>query len=104
MTDFTNEWLARKDNVRMSCGDSIVREHMVMNDGFRMSVQASKYHYCTPQKTNAESYDTVEIAFSNRREELLEPYGDYSDVFGYVPVEVANEIIEKHGGLKKEDD
>lgn len=60
--------------------------------------------YCTP-RTNLESgeYETCEVGFPNQREELLMPYAEDPEtptetVYGYVPVTLVEQIIEKHGG------
>ena len=31
--------------------DCIVRNHIICKDGFEVSVQASKHHYCYPRET-----------------------------------------------------
>ena len=77
------------------------------NDGFSMSVQAHEYNYCSPRVDPADTdyYFEVEVGFPSEREELLMEYvEDYDNptetVYGYVPVEVVQEVIEKHGGIK----
>ena len=85
---------------------------IVCEDGFAMSVQASVNHYTSPRRDfdDARMYDKMEVGFPNMEEELLKPYVDaYSDeeidylnsVYGFVPVEIINEVIVKHGGLKR---
>lgn len=82
-------------------------------DGFRMSVQASSYHYCQPRIDNAAFYTHYEVGFPSAIEPLLgaymerlwrdddEPEQDPTQsVYPCVPVRVVAEIIEKHGGLK----
>jgi len=78
---------------------------LVCNDGFSMSVQASKYHYCSPREANAFPYSAMEIGFPSRRIPEAHDYAEdkkrhTKTVFGWVPVEVINEIIKKHGGIK----
>ena len=82
----------------------IPRPHIFCKDGFKMSVQAGDSLYCTP-RTNLESgeYETCEVGFPNQREELLMPYAEDPEtttetVYGYVPVTLVEQIIEKHGG------
>lgn len=67
-------------------------------DGFTVSVQASWSAYCIP-RSDAPPYTHVEVGYPSQHEPLLEPYedGEGSDVFGYVPVEVVEKIIDKHG-------
>jgi hypothetical protein len=69
-------------------------------DGFTMSIQASKYHYCTP-RTDVGPYTHVEIGFPSEAEPLLIPYADSPEnptdtVYGYVPREVVEAVIAKH--------
>jgi hypothetical protein len=79
---------------------------VICKDGFQMSVQVSKRHYCTPRIDGAEFYIRVEVGYPNRPEPLLYEFAvdderPETGVYGYVPVEVVNAVIEKHGGLKK---
>lgn len=75
-------------------------------DGFEMSVQASRFHYCTPRETlKSGNYDAWEIGFPSAKEEALLPYIDDGDkdptdtVYGYVPTELVDAVLEKHGGI-----
>ena len=84
------------------------RPQIVCQDGFAVSVQASGGHYCSPRKNfeDARMYDTMELGYPNMGESLLLPYAEDSynpteTVYGYVPVEIINEVITKHGGLKR---
>ena len=78
-------------------------ETVVCADGFEMSVQASRGHYCRPRE-DAGPYTAVEIGFPNRRDELLMPHIELADqpplesVYPYVPANVVMEVILKHGG------
>lgn len=54
-------------------------------------------------------YESVELGFPSEEDELINEYAegddyDYDDytnrVYGYVPVEVVEKLIEKHGGFK----
>lgn len=79
-------------------------------DGFRMSVQASSFHYCYPRIDNAPFYMEYEVGYPSTAEALLMPYLEYgsetpltSSVYAYVPTEVVASIIHKHGGLKKKE-
>ena len=77
-------------------------------DGFSMSVQVSSCHYCKPREDDETEYTHVEVGYPSQDEELLLPFADEweedgviqtSGVYGYVPVEVVDAIIEKHGGI-----
>ena len=72
-------------------------------DGFTMSVQAHGGAYCSPRTNNAEKYTAVEVGFPNREEPLLLDFAEDPDkptqtVYPYVPVDVVNKLIKKHGG------
>lgn len=73
-------------------------------DGFSMSVQASQFAYCEPREDGVDSYTHVEVGFPSEAEPLLmgwveDPERPTDTVYGWVPVEVVREVIEKHGGL-----
>ena len=74
-------------------------------DGFRMSVQASGFHYCTPRVDDAEAYTACEIGRISQAEPLfmewLEvPGGNpMKNVYAYVPSHVIAQVIAKHGGM-----
>lgn len=72
---------------------------VVCTDGFRMSVQASVYMMCEPKTDNAMSYKSVEIGYPSKHEPLLDDFIDSDGIAGYVPIELVDEIIQKHGGF-----
>lgn len=86
--------------------------HIVCNDWFKMSVQASHFHYCEPRKTIYSKthfiYTSMEVWLPSKKEDLLMEYIFNTEnkptqaVYGQVPVEVIKQIIEKHWGFKKE--
>ena len=86
-------------------GVYVLSPHIFCEDGFEMSVQAGSGLYSAPRE-NLESgeYTACEVSFPNRKEELLMPYAEEDpetptdSVYAYVPVEVIEQIIEKHGG------
>ena len=88
--------------------DEIIQENrprLLCNDGFSISVQASSFHYCKPRLDGIQDYESVELGFPSMEDELINEYAeDYSDytgtVYGYVPIEVVERLIEKHGGIK----
>ncbi len=84
--------------------DGIVRKRfgrIECVDGFSMSVQASSTHYCSPREDDAD-WCRVEVGFPSSPEPLLLPYASSSDVYGYVPVEVVDAVIDSHGGIKED--
>ena len=79
-------------------------KRVVCADGFSMSVQAHQSAYCSPRIDNAEKYTSVEIGFPSAREPMLmeycdEPGAPLDTVYGYVPVQVVNTVLAKHGGI-----
>lgn len=103
------DWL--KKSVRIhTCYDGSVeiqekRPRLYCNDGFSISVQASEFHYCYPQLNGVRDYESVELGFPSVEDELINEYAedcmDYTEtVYGYVPIEVVEKLIEKHGGIR----
>jgi len=71
-------------------------------DGFTLSVQAGRWIYCEP-RTDEGSWTHVEVGYPSEREELLMEYAESPNrptdtVYGYVPVELVQQVILKHGG------
>ena len=82
-----------------------VRNRIICKDGFNVSVQASKTHYCSPRDNNG-PYDAVELGFPSRT--MGKAFNEYKDdsrsrqtdtVFAYVPVYLIEELLAKHGGI-----
>ena len=77
------------------------RPRIVCNDGFSMSVQGSSGHYCSPRKTQ-DWYNSLEIGFTSEEEPLINQFADdwtVGIVYGYVPIEIIQEVITRHGGI-----
>ena len=87
---------------------------VICKDSFQMSVQASLGHYCSPRTDNPPSgYTHYEVGYPNEREPLLDKYKEMacdiqfpptSSVYPWVPKEVIQDIIAKHGGLVETDE
>lgn len=49
-------------------------------------------------------YESVELGYPSEEDELINEYAEDEDyletVYGYVPIEVVEKLIEKHGGYK----
>lgn len=82
---------------------SSVRHAIMCQDGFVVSVQASRFHYCTPRENLpiGKQYEEFELGYPSEQEPLLDEYSCDSTVFACVPAEVVDAVIEKHGGFKK---
>lgn len=80
------------------------RPQVVCTDGFTMSVQASRGHYSDPRSDEG-PYEAVEVGFPSEVEPLLMEYiemmgnNPVESVYPYVPVDVVQAIIVKHGGV-----
>lgn len=91
------EWL--KETFKKEPEGRLVRPHAVCKDGFSISIQASAFHYCTPRRELKDGkYTQLELGFPSEYEELLDKYRGGA-IYLYVPIEVVEEVIEKHGGI-----
>jgi len=83
-----------------------VRKRVFCNDGFNVSIQASNTCRCTPQENLEDgNYSEVELGFPSDTDDLIIPYAeDPTDVlrtvYNYIPIEIVDELIKKHGGIK----
>lgn len=83
-----------------------VRPRIECCDGFSFSCQAGIYLYCLPMLSLEDGdYDAVELGFLSSKEELLVEYAknsnDYTGtIYPYVPVDLVDDVIKKHGGIK----
>lgn len=79
------------------------RPWVVCKDGFTISIQASAIHYCVPRKTGDIEYERVELGYPSAEDDLIKEYTEFDNytdtVYGYVPVEVVDKLLEKHGGI-----
>ena len=77
--------------------------HVICKDGFKMSVQAGQSLYSKPRDV-ADYYEEAEIGFPSEEESLLVNYCEdetnpCGTVYSFVPVNLIDKIIEKHGGI-----
>ena len=97
-----NEFLQKYRDVN-EIGFNKTRPRAKCADGFTVSVQAGRYIYSDPRE-DASYYNEVELGFPSCKDDLIMPYAEDPDipiktVYAYVPVEVVDELFEKHGGL-----
>ena len=82
------------------------RPHIVCQDGFRFSVQAGRGLYSNPRDIRIDgNYKSVEVGYPSKDEVLLEPFREYGGaqkIYGYVPVELVDRVLKKHGGIDVE--
>ena len=81
------------------------RPRIYCKDGFNMSVQGSQGHYCSP-RSNQDFYHSMEIGFPSQEEEFILEFAEQKEiptdtVYGWVPCELIQELIDKHGEKKK---
>ena len=79
---------------------------IVCGNGLKMSVQASSGHYCSP-RNDVGPWASVEVGFPAVKCEELRAYAENPDdpcgtVYGWVPVEVVEQIIANNGGFSYE--
>lgn len=82
------------------------RPRIVCNDGFNMSVQGSIGHYCSPRITT-DYYNSLEIGFPSEQEDLIMEFAEQKEiptetVYGWVPIDIIQKVIEKHKGINIE--
>lgn len=103
-----NDWLQETRSYIDGGADlTEVRDTIQCQDGFELSVQASRTHYCKPRR-NRGPYQKVEVGYPSHKNEALLEYAEDEDeatstVYPYVPVEVVEEVIEKHGGVVEDE-
>lgn len=96
------EWLVKTFD-KVKCPLPMTRPRALCADGFSISIQANQWVYCTPKKLLPDgNYTFVELGFASQYEELLDEYSE-GTVYPYVPMEVVEKVIEKHGGIVGED-
>lgn len=97
-------------NREPALGRSIrIVDRIECHDGFHISVQAHYGAYCSPRVNDAPFYSHVECGFPSAQVPELAQWKDgdkVSDatdtesVYGYVPVGVVADLLNKHGGIK----
>ena len=85
-----------------------VRPSIICNDGFKFSVQASEGHYSAPRRLleEDETYYEAEIGYPSEVEPLIIEFAEEPEytntVYPYVPTNIIEEVLEKHGGIDEE--
>lgn len=100
----TREFLKETFQLDPSGHYVMVRPRVVCADGFSVSIQASSFTYSNPRLNVAEGFTEVELGFPSEPDDLIRDYAeDWSEptntVYGYVPVEIVDKLLEKHGGI-----
>lgn len=103
--DKINEFLKKNYQCEYVMGREFpdVTKRLECKDGFSISVQANEYAYCMPRENKAWPYSEVELGYPSEVDDLIEDYsempGETQTVYPYVPFDIVNELIEKHGGI-----
>lgn len=104
MTDYVNQWLSEHKATDPTKGlfYKTVVPHITCKDGTTLSVQASGAHYCNP-KSDSGPWSSVEVWCIRKGKRTIYPRsfgaGGKHDPYGWVPVEIVNNFIKRHGGL-----
>lgn len=82
---------------------------VVCADGYSVSIQAGSAFYSWPRENLAPEYGAFELGYQTEREPLLDEWAEedfrtgeinYLEcIFPFVPVEVVDEVLKKHGGI-----
>jgi hypothetical protein len=73
-------------------------------DGFRISIQASRWHYATPRVTCAVNrYTEFELGYPSRDDATFEEWAECEGgkIAPYVPREVVEALLAAHGGIRR---
>jgi hypothetical protein len=104
-----NEFLYATFKIAYECDGFILlqrRPRIECRDGFSVSCQADKGTYCEPRKNLVNEYAKVELGFPSEADDLISSYAYGGEnptdtVYGYVPVEIVDALISKHGGFER---
>lgn len=96
------------NTIRKDYHGRLVNEAITCNDGYKISIQCNHLCYCIPQEKleDTNEYTHFEIGFPSEKDELINEYAEdknrYTEtVYPYVPKEIVEKLINKHGGIKK---
>jgi len=87
------------------------RPRVICNDGAMLSVQASRFHYCTPRENGLNYYSMVEVGFPtvtppkswHKYAEIIDEETELTDcIYPYIPIVLVQEFIDVHGGIDVE--
>lgn len=108
-TDLTVNEFMRANREPGSPDSFRVVNRIECHDGFHISVQGHYGAYSTPRRNGEHYYSQVECGFPSAPVPELARYKDgdrenretdTESVYGYVPVEVVADLLNKHGGIK----
>jgi len=102
LNDFFEDPKNTRDEARLSDRKIRFRQPIRCADGLSFSAQANSTSYCSP-RNDVGPYVAVEVGFPSQRVEELMEYAENPDqptetVYGWVPVEVVEKIVNDRGG------
>jgi len=79
-------------------------KRVTCEDGFTVSIQASRNNYCEPRIDDADLWSSVELGYPSQADWLIIGYAEDKDtptetVYGWVPVHTVYLLLTKHGGV-----
>lgn len=88
---------------RVEHGMNVTRPRVLCADGFTVSIQAGCGIYSTPN-CDADAYTHVELGYPSRKEKALLEYAENrrwptDTIYGNVPVELVDKVLDAHGGI-----
>lgn len=86
------EWLELTDQ---KSNAYLVRPRAICNDGVRLSIQCSSFHYC--RVTSSGIALSVEVQASGIEE--LKPFADDDGICANLDIDLLEHIVAKHGGI-----
>lgn len=103
------EWFARTAPKYENDDNLRIMPPVVCEDGFKVSVQASASHHCTPRVTDnhGQPYTTYELGFPSAHEPMLDDYMEDIEcdptqtVYAYVPAQLVEILLAAHGGIRE---
>jgi len=111
MSTNLNEYLLRFrtiDGLGLDGSSFPLAKRIVCADGFSLSVQATHGAYCSP-RNNFGPWSEVEVGFPSAAPELImsraeDPSNPTKTVYGYVDIELVEQLIDMHGGIANKED
>ncbi|KFC86050.1 hypothetical protein [Hafnia alvei] len=101
MNDWLNEARAPRFEDRW-----YFNRRVICADGYSVSIQASDSAYCQPRSDfkDIAMYHSFELGFPSEKDEIImdwceEVQDPTGTVYAYVPRDVVEKLIEKHGGI-----
>jgi len=103
MSKITLQEFMNDENNRIK-SSAYLRKRAKCADGFTVSIQASRYHYCEPKQTFSDKFKSLELGYPSKRDKLIMPYAESPEspkrtVYPYVPWDVVEKLVKKHGGI-----